>query len=110
MADIIPPEDLVLRQCIAVVNTFLMRCPCLLIYEIRHKHIYLFPVFFQVPDEREYPLQCFFVDPVIAVHHFKIFPLSSAKTCIDGITVASVLFINNSDNIGIVFHIFMGNL
>ena len=84
--------------------------PCLLIYKIRYQHIDLFTVFFQVPDKRQYPLKSFPVDPVVTVYNLKISALSGAETCIDGIAVASVLFIDDSDYLRIVFHIFMGDL
>ena len=109
MPHIIPPENLILRQRIAVMDTFLMGRAHLLVDKIRYQHINLLTLIVKVAKQRQDSAQRLFVYPVVAVHHFKIFPPGSAKPLVDRISMAAVFFIYHPDNSGVFFHIFVGD-
>ena len=74
MPDIIPAEYLVLGQSIAIVNTFLMISPRLLVNKVRYQHVDLLTLILQITKQSQNLAKSLSIHPVITVHYLKIFP------------------------------------
>ena len=104
MFHIIPAKNLFLWKHFLVLHFFFF------VYIIGKQHIHLLFFLFKLFQNIQNLVQCFFIYPVITVHHFKIFSLCVVKTYIDRISVSTIFLINCTDDRRILFFILMCNL
>ena len=101
--DIIPAENLVLREHIIVADDFFICHAHLLIHIIRDHHINLGICFHKPLHSLKDLEQGVLIHPVITVHDFEVFPRSVLEAAVDGVPVSAVFFLDGFDNAGIFF-------
>ena len=90
-ADVVPAEDLVLRQDIVVADHLLVLHTDFFIDVVGDDHIHFIVGFHKAFHRFEDLVERFLIHPVVAVHDFKIFSGGMAQPPVHRVAVAAVL-------------------
>ena len=106
--DIVPAEDLVLREHVVIADHLLVLHADFFIYIVCDDHIdfrvRLNKAFDRVEDLKERIL----IHPVVAVHNLKILSGGVLQTAVDSVAVSSVFFFDSFYDRGVLFLIALG--
>ena len=108
-ADVVPAEDLVLRQDVVVTDHFLVFHADFFVHIVGNDHIHFSFGFHKVFYGFKDLVKRFLIHPVVAVHDFKIFSGGMAQPPVHCVAVSAVFFADRFDNGGIFFLIAFGD-
>ena len=106
----VPAKDFVLRQRGTIPHHSFMFYTDFFIYVITDHQIQGLRAANTAFQGFQYFYVCLLIQPVIAVHHFKIQPCGMNQSCIDSTAVSFIFLVNSADNAGICSLILLCNL
>ena len=102
-ADVAPPDQLFLRQDVAVAHDLLVGRALLLVDKVADQKIQLLVALHKPADGLEDPVIGFLVDPVVRVHHLEEYAGGVLKAGADSAAVTAVFLVDRSADGGIFF-------
>ena len=102
MMAVLPGKQLVLRQDMPIIHDLLAFFPLFLIDKVADQHVQYPAYTGLLPQRIQYLAIRFFLDPVIAVHHFEIKACGILNTCVHRSAVSAVFLVYHLHNGGIL--------